>query len=739
MVRRLVLRGVLASVAATSFMAAAASSALATSCTTTCTWSGATTNNHWSAGGNWAGGSAPGTSVSTLSFPALSACPTTDTCYTSIDDLSGTSSVSAGGISIDDGVPYDISYTGTAGITLGSGGLNASPATNGAGGGPQFLIPITLSAPQTWSIQTGLVGPLTLGKVTGPIGDALTINFTATSRPTRLWLTDDFETGPVSASGSGVINLVGSPFSLNGTSGNSVSLSNRADLVAGFAGSSTGPLDSTGGVLQVGQGSIPDGTLAVNGAGTVTLDQASSLTMFIDQAGTTPSTDYSQLTAGGNVNLGNAALNLVGQSDGTCPTLNLGDVDVLISTSGSLTGTFSGIPDGTVIPLNCQSGTPPDVRINYTAHSVTATAVPASGMTATTTSMSANPTNPVTNQPVTLTASVSSASGTPTGSVEFDDNGSAISGCSSVPVDSSGNATCATRFTAASSPENLTASYAPTLGSQYASSSSSPVVLNVGKDSTSTTVSSSSASPSPGQNVTYTATVTPAHAGYAQPSGTVQFADGGVPITGCASQPVSPGSPSSTATCTTSYGSPGSHSVAATYAGDSNFTGSSSSPQAVTVSTPSPGGGGGGTSGAGSGGPGGGGGTSSSSQPSTGQILAALSAILAPRGRNASIGALLKQGGYTFSFNAPSAGTLVLGWFFVPKGAHFSRAAKPVKLASVTTGLSKSGGAKVKIRLTAAGTRMLKHARTLKVMSKAIFTPSGGAGVSALKAFVLKR
>ncbi len=122
----------------------------------------------------------------------------------------------------------------------------------------------------------------------------------------------------------------------------------------------------------MGQGGAPDGTLAVRGNGDVSLDASTKLSMFIDQPGTTPSTDYSQLTASGTVNLGGATLNLSG-SPSTC-SLHPGDVDTLITTTGSLTGTFAGIPDGTVIPIfSCSGGLNASVRINYTAHSVTAT------------------------------------------------------------------------------------------------------------------------------------------------------------------------------------------------------------------------------------------------------------------------------------------------------------------------------------------------------------------------------
>ena len=203
-----------------------------------------------------------------------------------------------------------------------------------------------------------------------------------------------------------------------------------------------GPLTSTGSGVSVG------GAVAVDGA--VTLDSASTAGFDIFQAGTTPPTDYTQLTATGTVSLGSAALSL--GSVGTCPILNVGDVDTLITTTGSVTGTFSDIPNGTTIPLSCNGGTPPTVRINYTSSTVTATVVTAgSSATSTTTTLSPSTTSPVTNQTVTLTATVAPGSPAPAGTVEFADNGTAISGCSSQPVAFNGStytATCQTSFTA---------------------------------------------------------------------------------------------------------------------------------------------------------------------------------------------------------------------------------------------------------------------------------------------------
>jgi hypothetical protein len=125
--------------------------------------------------------------------------------------------------------------------------------------------------------------------------------------------------------------------------------------------------------------------------------------------------------------------------------------------------------------------------------------------------------------------------------------------------------------------------------------------------------------------------------------------------------------------------------------------------------------------------------------PSQAQVLAALSAALSPHGKNAKIGALLKHGGYTFTFTAPSAGVVAISWYFVPTGAHLTKAAKPVKLAAGHASFTQPGTGKVKVRLTRAGKRLLKHARRLKVTSKASFTPTASSGATERKSFKLRR
>ena len=99
---------------------------------------------------------------------------------------------------------------------------------------------------------------------------------------------------------------------------------------------------------------------------------------------------------------------------------------------------------------------------------------------------------------------------------------------------------------------------------------------------TTTTVTSNPASPVvAGTSITFTATITPASGSTGAPTGLVTFLDGAATLgTGTIS--------GTTATYTTSALSAGTHSITAVYAGDTNFTGSSSAAYGLTITTPAP-------------------------------------------------------------------------------------------------------------------------------------------------------
>ncbi len=186
----------------------------------------------------------------------------------------------------------------------------------------------------------------------------------------------------------------------------------------------------------------------------------------------------------------------------------------------------------------------------------------------------------VTNEPVTLIATVSSILGSPSGTITFADDGVPIAGCepkSVTPTDAT--AICQTTFAASTSPEQLTATFSPHAGSIFAGSATGAIVT-LSRDSTSTAVGAAKTVDT-GAPTTYVATVAPpaVRPGPTTPSGSVEFLDGGHPIAACAAQTLSNGQ----AACTVTYQAAGTHSITAQYSGDGNFTGSMSAPDPVSV------------------------------------------------------------------------------------------------------------------------------------------------------------
>jgi hypothetical protein len=176
-------------------------------------------------------------------------------------------------------------------------------------------------------------------------------------------------------------------------------------------------------------------------------------------------------------------------------------------------------------------------------------------------------------QAVTYTATVNAIAAT--GSIAFEDAGTAIAGCADQTV-SSGAATCTLPGYAAAGTHSITAIYNG--DSNYIGSTSSLLNQVVSKASTSTKLTASVSPSMVRQPVTYTARVSPAAA-----AGAVAFDEAGTPIAGCTAQPV--GSGSGIATCTLSgYTTAGTHSITATYGGDGNHLASTSSSLSQVVS-----------------------------------------------------------------------------------------------------------------------------------------------------------
>jgi hypothetical protein len=124
--------------------------------------------------------------------------------------------------------------------------------------------------------------------------------------------------------------------------------------------------------------------------------------------------------------------------------------------------------------------------------------------------------------------------------------------------------------------------------------------------------------------------------------------------------------------------------------------------------------------------------------PTPAQIKAALLTQLAPSGASAKIVALVRNGGYSFSFRELSAGRVVIDWYYLPKGANINKP-KAVLVATGNAKFSKAGQGKLSIKLIAAGGRMLKTAKSPKLTAKGTYILAGNPAVVATKAFTLKR
>ncbi len=190
--------------------------------------------------------------------------------------------------------------------------------------------------------------------------------------------------------------------------------------------------------------------------------------------------------------------------------------------------------------------------------------------TTTTISSSLNPST--VGEAITYTATVSPA--TATGTVAFKQAGETITSCSAQTV-TTGTATCTVTGLGAGQ-YGITAAYSG--DNNYNSSWSPGLTQTVKKKTTTTTVASSSNPSVVGEAVTYTATVSPATA-----TGTIEFAQEGVPITGCTAKTISSGM----AMCAvTGYPSWSSYKLTAAYGGDGSDLPSSSPVFTQTVEPP---------------------------------------------------------------------------------------------------------------------------------------------------------
>ena len=117
------------------------------------------------------------------------------------------------------------------------------------------------------------------------------------------------------------------------------------------------------------------------------------------------------------------------------------------------------------------------------------------------------------------------------------------------------------------------------------------------------------------------------------------------------------------------------------------------------------------------------------------QIEALVARGLVPRGSAAHIKALLKKRGYPFSLSLPTTGKLSITWYKQPK----RRRGRKIAVAKLSVSLRSIAKTPLVVKLTSAGERLLKKAKSFKVLANASFTPTGAAIVRASAKFKLKR
>jgi hypothetical protein len=344
------------------------------------TWKGDAKSTGWSAAGNWEGGEAPsaGSGPVKLVFPWLTGieggnCGNSkpaEACYLGLDDVSG---LTAESIAIDDGRDYGI--FGSFPLTLGAGGLTALPDASSAGFTTAELdLPIVLGASQTWSVSgSSGAGPerllnntLHLGGEVSGAGSALTVKM---ADGVGLYAGGAVEVGPLTIEGAqaegltisnGVLDLAEGA-ALDSVDGEPVDLSHVYFAGAGAVGA----LHTSDASLAVGETGEHAGKLQ---ATSVTLDRDTSVGFEIRGTSPAPGVDYGEIVADGPVNLADAFLAIYVPKP--CEAPSVGQVYMLLETSGELTGSFGGAFEGAEIPVEFfkECGTQPSVKVKIEYH-----------------------------------------------------------------------------------------------------------------------------------------------------------------------------------------------------------------------------------------------------------------------------------------------------------------------------------------------------------------------------------
>ena len=127
--------------------------------------------------------------------------------------------------------------------------------------------------------------------------------------------------------------------------------------------------------------------------------------------------------------------------------------------------------------------------------------------------------------------------------------------------------------------------------------------------------------------------------------------------------------------------------------------------------------------------------------PTTTQLLAGVMTSLTKEAKLISslgIAKVVSSGGVNVPFVFLSAGTIGYVWL-ANAPAHAATAAKTVTVAKGSLTRSAPGSAKVRVRLTKAGKKLLRRSRSLKLTIRGTFTPVGGKPQVATKKVTVRR
>jgi hypothetical protein len=115
-------------------------------------------------------------------------------------------------------------------------------------------------------------------------------------------------------------------------------------------------------------------------------------------------------------------------------------------------------------------------------------------------------------------------------------------------------------------------------------------------------------------------------------------------------------------------------------------------------------------------------------------ILASLERIIVPTGKPSRLRAIRKAHGYTFTYDAPVAGRLTIAWYRV---TGTRKQPRRTLVAAANAKLTRAGRARIAVKLTGAGRRLLASSHRLKLVAALSFTPTGGEPVRKSGGFTL--